>query len=352
MIKTIECSQKGIVRILDQSRLPQEEVYIECRSHLEVAEAIRDMRIRGAPAIGVAAAMGLALAAQNIAAESFDGFYSRLKEAAETLARTRPTAVNLFWALRKMERCALDNKELSLENLKERLMEEAQRVLEGDVQSNRAIGLAGRSLIPDGASILTHCNTGALATAGYGSALGIVRAAFEEGKRLTVYVDETRPYLQGARLTAWELHKEGIPFVLITDSAAGYLMKLRKIDLVLVGADRIAVNGDVANKIGTYSLAVLAHEHGVPFYVAAPLSTFDVGVSSGEEIPIEERNHEEVTHFMGIPIAPEGARAFNPAFDITPGRLVSAFITEQGVIRPPYMESLKGLYNARASFMR
>lgn len=343
MIKTIECSQEGIVRILDQSRLPLEEVYIECRDHLEVAEAIRKMRIRGAPAIGVAAAIALALGAQKIQADSFEGFYSKLQDLAETLAGTRPTAVNLFWALGCMKRCALDFRDLPLQALKERLREEAQRILDEDINTNRALGQEGKGLIHDGASILTHCNTGALATAGYGTALGVVRAAFEEGKRLTVYVDETRPYLQGARLTAWELQKEGIPFVLITDNMAGYFMKQGKVDMVMVGADRIAANGDVANKIGTYGLAVLAREHNIPFYVAAPLSTLDLGLPSGEEIPIEERDPEEVTQFLGTPIAPPGAQAANPAFDITPARLVSAIVTEVGIARPPYKDSLRDL---------
>ncbi len=338
MIKSLEWV-KGGIRILDQTRLPHEEVYVECRDVASIAEAIRSMRIRGAPALGVVAAAAMAVGAQTIQEETFEAFYTKLSILGEDLAKTRPTAVNLKWGIERMKQAALKFRDLPPPALKEALIREAQRILEEDIRINRAIGRVGETLVPDGSRILTHCNTGSLATAGYGTALGVIRSAQASGKRIEVLVCETRPFLQGARLTAWELLKEGIPFSLITDSMAGSLMRRGMVDLVLVGADRIAANGDVANKIGTYPLAVLAKEHGLPFYVAAPLSTLDLTLHSGDEIPIEERSPEEVTHFGGRAIAPPGTRARNPAFDITPARYVAAIITERGIAYPPYEES-------------
>jgi len=346
MFQTIEWTPEGAVRLLDQRRLPAEEVYVECRDMAAVARAIRTMQIRGAPAIGVAGAMGLALAAQTIQTNSFAAFYSELSRQGEVLRRTRPTAVNLAWGIERMQRCAELYKALPVAEIVQALIREAQRIREEDIQGNRAIGAYGQGLIPDGAAVLTHCNAGALATAGYGTALGVIRAAHAAGTRLSVWAGETRPFLQGARLTAWELQQDGIAVTLITDNMAGHLMQRGQIDLIIVGADRIASNGDVANKIGTYTLAVLAQAHGLPFYVAAPLSTLDLSIGDGAAIPIEERDPEEVTSWAGVRTAPVGIRAHNPVFDVTPHRYITAIITDRGVVRPPYDASLAALAGA------
>ena len=343
MFQTIEWTSEDTVRLLDQRRLPTEEVYVECRDMAAVAHAIRTMQIRGAPAIGVAGAMGLAVAAQTIRATAFEEFFEELSCAGETLLKTRPTAVNLSWAIERMTRCAEQRKNLPVAEIVQSLIREAQTIREEDIQGNRAIGAHGKGLIPDGAAILTHCNAGALATAGYGTALGIIRAAHEAGTRLSVCVDETRPFLQGARLTAWELQQDGIAITLITDSMAGHLMQRGEIDLILVGADRIARNGDVANKIGTYTLAVLAQAHGIPFYVAAPVSTVDLSLRDGAAIPIEERDSDEVTSWAGVRTAPAGVQARNPVFDVTPHRYLTAIITDRGVVRRPYDAGLAAL---------
>lgn len=320
--------------MIDQTRLPREVVFVTCRTYEQVAEAIRTMVIRGAPAIGVAAAMGVALGVAS---------GGDLDRVCDTLARTRPTAVNLFWAIDRMKRLALSLSNRPAEEIRARLIEEALRIREQDIAINRSIGANGAPLVPDGKHVLTHCNAGALATAGYGTALGVIRAAAESGKKVAVYADETRPFLQGARLTAWELAQDGIPTTLITDNMAGYFLRKGDVGCVLVGADRIARNGDVANKIGTYSVAVLAKENSVPFYVAAPISTLDLTLAGGDEIPIEQRAASEVTHVFGVAVAPEGIGVANPAFDVTPHRYVTAIITEKGVARPPYTDSLPRL---------
>jgi methylthioribose-1-phosphate isomerase len=332
--------EPGRVCLIDQRRLPAEEVLLECRTYQEVAAAIKSLAVRGAPAIGVTAALGLALGAQSIEAEDFEAFWAQFADMCAVMAATRPTAVNLFWAIERMKACAQTHRQLPLPALKARLEAEACAILAEDIANNRRLGLHGQALIPDQARILTHCNAGALATAGYGTALGVIRAAVEQGKRVQVIADETRPVLQGARLTAWELQKDGIPVTVITDNMAAALMRRGLIDLVIVGADRIAANGDVANKIGTYGLAVLAHAHGIPFYVAAPLSTIDAALPTGDHIPIEERGPEEVTHIGGRPITPAGVGVLNPAFDVTPQRYVRAIITEVGVLHPPLSESI------------
>ena len=339
MVETIEWTDAGVVMI-DQTRLPLEEKYVTCRSYQEVATAIRDMIIRGAPAIGVAAAMGVAIGVMHAEPADLD---RQVETICETLARTRPTAVNLFWAIDRMKRVYAGMRGQAIEAIRKRLIQEAQLVREEDVAICRAIGRNGAALVPDGRTILTHCNAGALATAGYGTALGVIRAAVEAGKKVDVYADETRPFLQGARLTVWELQQDGIPTTLITDNMAGHFMKAGRIGCVVVGADRIAANGDVANKVGTYSVAVLAKENGVPFFVAAPVSTLDLTLASGDEIPIEERAAAEVTHVFGHAVAPAGTTVANPAFDVTPARYVTAIITEKGVARAPYGESLKTL---------
>jgi len=344
---TIEWTDDRVVRLLDQTRLPEEEVYVECRDATAVAEAIRRMQVRGAPAIGVAAAMGLALGARQIRAEAFAPFYAELCRLAGLLAATRPTAVNLPWALARMQQVALKHRDLPVEGIKTRLEQEARAMWAEDLEVNRALGRHGEPLLPRGARILTHCNAGALATVGYGTALGVVRAAHAAGKGIRVLAGETRPFLQGSRLTAWELQREGIPVTLITDGMPAALMAQGEVDLALVGADRIARNGDVANKIGTYGLALLCRAHGLPFYVAAPLSTLDPTLESGAGIPIEQRSPEEVTALGGRRIAPAGVPALNPAFDVTPAHLVTAIITERGVARPPYGASLAGLLGAR-----
>ena len=334
-IETIEWTREGVVMI-DQTRLPRETVYVTCGTYVEVAAAIRTMVIRGAPAIGVAAAMGVALGAlkaRNLEAE--------MPVICETLAKTRPTAVNLFWAIDRMRRLYESLRGSELEQVRARLISEAQLIKQEDIQINEAIGRNGAPLIPDRKTVLTHCNAGALATAGYGTALGVIRAAVESGKNIDVFAGETRPFLQGARLTAWELQQDRIPATVITDNMAGHFLKSGRIGCVVVGADRIAANGDVANKIGTYSIAVLAKENNIPFYVAAPISTLDLSLASGNEIPIEERAASEVTHVAGVQLAPEGIGVANPAFDVTPNRYVTAIITERGVARAPYEESLR-----------
>ncbi len=313
--------------ILDQRRIPHKTEFLECRDHEEVAQAIKSMAVRGAPAIGIAAAYGVVLGVKKLSLKDIDLII-------DVLSKTRPTAVNLFWALERMRERA------KTATSWEDLLEEAKKIHEEDVRANERMGEYGADLVPDNAGILTHCNAGALATGGFGTALGVIRSAVLKGKKVRVYADETRPVLQGARLTAWELMMDNIDVTLITDNMAGYLMSKGEIDLIIVGADRIAVNGDVANKIGTYSLAVLANHHDIPFYVAAPVSTIDINISSGKDIPIEERNPKEVVEIAGVRVAPEGVKVLNPAFDITPAELISAIITEKGVLRPPFREEL------------
>ncbi|HEY7791306.1 MAG TPA: S-methyl-5-thioribose-1-phosphate isomerase [Vicinamibacterales bacterium] len=341
MLPTISRSADAVVMI-DQRKLPGVELYVTCRTAPEVARAIKTMVIRGAPAIGVAAAYGIALGMRRSRASGTQKFAAEFYKICELMAETRPTAVNLFWAIDQMKRAfaAAATAGESVAQIKDRLDATAERIHDEDVESCRAIGRHGATIVPDGARILTHCNAGALATAGYGTALGVIRGAVEAGKKITVLADETRPFLQGARLTAWELVRDGIDTTVITDSMAGALMAQRQIDLVVVGADRIAANGDVANKIGTYSVAVLAREHDIPFYVAAPASTVDLATPDGSAIPIEERNAREVTHVGSSRLAPEGAHVRNPAFDVTPNRFVSAIVTERGIFRAPYLESL------------
>lgn len=333
----------GCLEILDQTLLPEKAEYINCEQHQTVCEAICRLSVRGAPAIGAAAAYGLVLGTQKSQAANREEFMAVVKEIAAELGSTRPTAINLRWALDRMMGMLHSHPARDVETLKNALLHEANTIYREDLDSNRRMGEFGRELVPPKASILTHCNAGALATAGMGTALGVIRAAREAGKDVSVYADETRPLLQGARLTTWEMLQEKIPVTLITDNMAGYLMARGKVDLVIVGADRIAANGDVANKIGTYGVAVLAREHGIPFYVAAPMSTIDFNISSGAEIPIEERDPREVTHFAGRRVAPEGVKVWNPAFDVTPARLVTAIITDLGVARPPYTETLARL---------
>jgi len=333
----------GVLHLLDQRRLPTEELWLEYRDYRGVAEAIRTMVVRGAPAIGIAAAFGAWFGARDIQAESFEGFCSEFAQVCALLAVTRPTAVNLCWALERMQSLVRANREQPPVNLKIALEYEALAIAEEDLRLNRNLGRHGEALFADGARILTHCNAGALATGGYGTALGVIRAAVAAGKKISVYADETRPWLQGARLTAWELQRDGIPVTLICDNMAGWLMAQGKIDAVIVGADRIAANGDTANKIGTYSVAVLAREHDIPFYVAAPTSTIDLTVADGSLIPIEERSAREVTHLGEQRLAPEGIAVCNPAFDVTPARLISAIITEHGVARADYRPRLAEL---------
>lgn len=334
------------VALLDQRRLPTEERYLTLSSVEEVARAIESMAVRGAPAIGCAAAFGVAVAAARSDAPTAAALRRELEAACERLARTRPTAVNLYWALERMRRVLVADPDTSAETLRERVVAEARRVLDEDVATCRAIGSAGSPLVPSGARILTHCNAGGLATGGYGTALGIVRAAAESGRKVHVWATETRPFLQGARLTAWELQRDGIPVTVIGDSMAGGLMRAGEVDLVVVGADRVAANGDVANKIGTYSLAVLAHEHGIPFVVAAPLSTVDFSTPDGDAIPIEERAREELARIGGVEIVPAGVPVRHPAFDVTPARLVTHLVTERGIARSPYAEGLRTLASA------
>jgi methylthioribose-1-phosphate isomerase len=339
--KTIEWKDDRVVMI-DQRKLPMEETYLECLTYEDVATAIKEMVIRGAPAIGVAAAMGVALGALKSESKEKAEFLREIEKVSTLLSKTRPTAVNLFWALRRMKDVVNKNYDEDIDLIKMRLVEEAKRVYEEDVDMCKKIGSVGGQLIEDGSVVLTHCNAGSLATADYGTALGVVRNVYDSGKRIKVIATETRPFLQGARLTAWELYKDGVPVSLITDGMAGYVMSKGMIDVVIVGADRIASNGDVANKIGTYSLSVLAKVHGIPFYVAAPTSTIDFNCPSGKLIPIEERDTKEITHIIGHRIAPE-VNVINPAFDITPNENVTSIITEKGIAAAPYTTSLKKL---------
>jgi methylthioribose-1-phosphate isomerase len=350
MLPTIDMKD-GAVVMIDQRRLPGTEVYVTCKTAQEVAKAIKTMVIRGAPAIGVAAAMGLALGMRRSSATGTKQFTTEFQKLCDLMGATRPTAVNLFWAIERMKKTFADAAQggCNVDELKQRLETEAQMIHDEDVASCRAMGAHGATLVPDTARILTHCNAGALATAGYGTALGVIRAAAEAGKKVAVMADETRPFLQGARLTAWELVKDGIDTTVITDNMTASMMRLGEVDLVVVGADRIAANGDVANKIGTYGVAVLAKEHGIPFYVAAPISTVDLNTPDGSGIPIEERNAREVTHVGSSRLTPEGARIRNPAFDVTPAKYVTAIITERGIATAPYDESLARLVNEPAA---
>jgi methylthioribose-1-phosphate isomerase len=349
-LRTVDWAD-GVVRLIDQTRLPEELVVLELADVEAVADAIQTMKVRGAPAIGVTAALGMALAARAAAATApdRDRFRARLREAAERLRGTRPTAVNLFWAIDRMLRVAGSEDDVSPQELAARVEHEARALIDADIAVNRAMGRYGADLLPVEARVLTHCNAGSLATVGYGTALGVIRAAVEAGKKIHVYVDETRPRLQGMKLTAWELVREGIPATLIADNMAGWLMRQGKIDAVIVGADRIAANGDTANKIGTYAVAVMARAHRLPFYVAAPISTIDFSLATGDAIPIEERSPEEVTHAsvggQQLRLAPEGISAYNPAFDVTPADLITALITERGVAQPPDRETLAALRN-------
>jgi methylthioribose-1-phosphate isomerase len=342
MIKTLEWTDAG-VRFIDQTKLPLEETYVTCKNYEEVANAIRTMIVRGAPAIGVAAAMGVALGTLQSQAKTLPELEREFDTISNVLAETRPTAVNLFWAIRRMRDKFEQLRGEPMTAIQRELVAEAQRVLVEDIAANEAMGKHGAVLMPSSGGVLTHCNAGALATAGYGTALGVIRAAVESGKQIQVFADETRPFLQGSRLTAWELMKDNIPTTLIADNMAGAMMRLGKIDAVIVGADRIAANGDVANKIGTYTVAVLAKEHGIPFYVAAPISTVDLDTTDGSKIPIEQRASTEVTHLAGKQIAPDAVRVENPAFDVTPSKYVTAIITERGVARAPYQDSLAEL---------
>ena len=339
MVETIQWTDAGVVMI-DQTRLPLIEEFVTCRTYREVAQAITTMVIRGAPAIGVAAAMGVALGVLQASEATLD---SEFETICSTLAATRPTAVNLFWAIDRMQRLYASLRGRPIDEIRAALVREARQIYLDDIAINRAIGANGAALVPDGKTVLTHCNAGALATAGYGTALGVIRAAVAAGKHIDVFADETRPFLQGARLTVWELQQDNIPVTLITDNMAGHFLHSGRIGCVVVGADRIARNGDVANKIGTYAVAVLAHENGVPLYVAAPVSTLDLTLSSGDRIPIEQRPSREVTELFGTAVAPPGTSVQNPAFDVTPARYVTAIITEKGVARPPYATSLPAL---------
>jgi methylthioribose-1-phosphate isomerase len=340
-MKTLEY-RDGALWLLDQTRLPLDPALIRCVDHRDVCEAIKSLRVRGAPAIGLAAAYGTVLAARSFSAAGVTGdpFLTRLLAATEELAATRPTAVNLFWALVRMRRVVERHRAEPPETIAHLLLAEADEMLRQDEEVNRSMGRHGAELIPDGANVLTHCNTGALAAGAFGTALGVIRAAHDQGKQVHVWVDETRPLLQGARLTAWELRELGIPFTLITDNMAGHFMARGRVDLAMVGADRIVANGDAANKIGTYSVAVLARAHGLPFYFVAPTSTVDLSIPSGDRITIEERSPEEVTSFRGVRVAPEGSSVANPAFDVTPAHLITAIVTEYGVVRPPFATGL------------
>jgi methylthioribose-1-phosphate isomerase len=342
MIRTIEWMDSAVV-MLDQRLLPAQEVYVSCADYQAVADAIRSMVIRGAPAIGVAAAMGVALGVRQADVSTPEEMDRHFQRVCEVLAATRPTAVNLFWAIERMKRTYEKARPGGVEAVRAALLQDTLAMHSEDIDANRRMGRFGQELIRDGARVLTHCNAGALATAGYGTALGVIRAAVEAGKAVEVLADETRPFLQGARLTAWELERDGIPVTVITDNMAGYFMHLGRVDCVIVGADRIAANGDVANKIGTYSVAVLAKENGIPFFVAAPVSTLDLSIPDGSLIPIEERDPDEVRKVRDVPVTAAAARVENPAFDVTPNRYVNAIITDMGVARPPYEESLRRL---------
>ena len=342
MIQTLEWTDKG-VRFLDQTKLPTEECYVTAASYQQVADAIRSMVVRGAPAIGVAAGMGIALGVKNSKAETVGDLKKDFDQICSAIGETRPTAVNLFWAIRRMQEKFETLRVRPMPQIKQALIEEAQRMHAEDIAANQAMGRHGATLMPASGGVLTHCNAGALATAGYGTALGVIRAAVEQGKKIHVYADETRPFLQGSRLTAWELMKDGIPTTVISDNMAGAMMSYGKIGAIVVGADRIAANGDVANIIGTYTVAVLAKEHGIPFYVAAPISTVDLATPDGSGIPIENRNVKEVSHIAGKQMVPDGVEIENPAFDVTPAKYVTAIITERGIARAPYEDSLRKL---------
>jgi methylthioribose-1-phosphate isomerase len=342
MIHTLEWTDSG-VRFIDQTKLPTEESYVTCKTYLQVAEVIRTMVVRGAPAIGVAAAMGIALGVKDSKAENVAGLKQEFDQISDVMGKTRPTAVNLFWAIRRMREKFELLRVRPLPHIKQALIEEAQRMHAEDIAANQAMGRHGATLMPASGAVLTHCNAGALATCGYGTALGVIRAAIEQGKKIHVYADETRPFLQGSRLTAWELMKDGIPTTVISDNMAGAMMKQGKINAIVVGADRIAANGDVANKIGTYTVAVLAKEHGIPFYVAAPFSTVDLETADGSGIPIEQRDRKEITHIGGRQMVPAGVEVENPAFDVTPSNYITAIVTERGIARAPYGESLRTL---------
>jgi len=345
--KTLEW-KKGQLVLIDQTRLPGQERYVRCSAYQEVARAIKNMVVRGAPAIGVAAGFGMVLGARQFKSGGGKSFLRHMERVGKALVSTRPTAVNLVWAVDRMMKVVREKRGEQIPGPQKRLEREAVKIRKEDLQACREMGRQGQVLIPDGSSILTHCNAGALATAGYGTALGVIRAARAAGKRIHVYVDETRPFLQGARLTAWELMKDRIPCTLITDNMAGWLLAQGKIHLAITGADRIAASGDVANKIGTYSVARLCHAHRVPFFVAAPLSTIDPATKTGKEIPIEQRASREVTFLQGRRIAPEGVRVYHPAFDVTPSRYVSAIITERGIVQKPYRANLKRLFSGRS----
>jgi methylthioribose-1-phosphate isomerase len=342
VIKTLEWTDDG-VRFIDQTKLPTEELYVTCKDYEEVAEAIRNMIVRGAPAIGVAAAMGIALGVRDAEGDHVSELRRNFDQICDTIGETRPTAVNLFWAINRMKARFEQVSELPVTQIKKAIVTEAQRMYLEDIAANEAMGRNGAPLLPASGGVLTHCNAGALATCGYGTALGVIRAAVESGKKINVYADETRPFLQGSRLTAWELMKDGIPTTVISDNMAGAMMRQGKIGAVIVGADRIAANGDVANKIGTYTVAVLAKEHSIPFYVAAPWSTIDLDTPDGSKIPIEQRSSREVTHIAGKQMTPDGVKIENPAFDVTPNKYVTAIITERGVAKAPYSESLQKL---------
>ncbi|MGH9544432.1 MAG: S-methyl-5-thioribose-1-phosphate isomerase [Terriglobales bacterium] len=342
MIQTLEWTDSG-VRFIDQTKLPTEETYVTCKTYTQVADVIRNMVVRGAPAIGVAAAMGIALGVKSSKAANGGDLKHEFDQICDVIGKTRPTAVNLFWAIKRMRDKFEMLRVRPLAQIKQALVEEAQRMHAEDIAANRAMGRHGATLMPASGGVLTHCNAGALATCGYGTALGVIRAAVEQGKTIHVYADETRPFLQGSRLTAWELMKDGIPTTVISDNMAGAMMNQGKINAIVVGADRIAANGDVANKIGTYSVAVLAKEHDIPFYVAAPLSTVDFDTPEGSGIPIEQRDGREVTHIAGRQMVPDGVEVENPAFDVTPAKYVTAIVTERGIARAPYRESLRRL---------
>jgi methylthioribose-1-phosphate isomerase len=345
--QTLEWTDKG-VRFIDQTKLPTEEVYVTCKTYQEVAEVIRNMVVRGAPAIGVAAGMGIALGLKTSKAESVGDLKRDFDEICDVIGKTRPTAVNLFWAIRRMQQKFDLLRVRPVPQIRQAIIDEAQRMHAEDIAINEAMGQHGAALMPATGGVLTHCNAGALATAGYGTALGVIRAAVEQGKKIHVYADETRPFLQGSRLTAWELVKDGIPTTVISDNMSGAMMRQGKIGAVIVGADRIAANGDVANKIGTYTVAVLAKEHGIPFYVAAPISTVDLETPDGSKIPIEQRNPAEVTTIAGKLMTPDGVQIENPAFDVTPAKYVSAIVTERGVAKAPYVQSLAALVRGEA----
>jgi methylthioribose-1-phosphate isomerase len=349
MIQTLEWTESGVV-FIDQTKLPTEEVYVTCTTHQQVADVIRNMVVRGAPAIGVAAAMGIALGVKNSKATNAADLKKDFDQICEAIRQTRPTAVNLFWAIRRMTEKFESLRPRTIAEIRQAqqvMIEESQRMHAEDIAANQAMGRHGATLMPSTGGVLTHCNAGALATAGYGTALGVIRAAIEAGKKIHVYADETRPFLQGSRLTAWELMKDGIPTTVISDNMAGVMMQQGKIGAIVVGADRIAANGDVANKIGTYTVAILAKEHGIPFYVAAPISTVDLATPDGSKIPIEQRNAREVTHIGGRQMTPDGVGIENPAFDVTPAKYIAAIITERGIARAPYKESLSELATPR-----